>query len=71
MDSLLNVLKSPRFQSALIGAILGAVSTFALSYWGIHLDFSSVTADLQASEAAVEATPLDEEEIETIEVVAE
>jgi hypothetical protein len=75
MTTLLELVKSPRFQSALVGALLGAVSTFVLSYWGIHLDFSSVVpvadvAELSETEL-VEDTSLDEVPDETIEVIAE
>jgi hypothetical protein len=60
MQGLLEVLKNERFQTAIIGALLGAISTFALSYWGIHLDFGEVIPqkeEVVQVEQSVETSP--------------
>lgn len=41
-QAILNFVKDSRFQSALVGAFLGGLSTFIFAYWGISVDFGAV-----------------------------
>lgn len=79
-QTILSFVKDSRFQSALVGALLGGLSTFILAYWGINVDFGSVTPSQEVSETVVieelssepvALEPTVEFPAETLEVVAD
>jgi hypothetical protein len=72
LQQLMSFVKDERFQTALVAAVLGALSAFALSFWGIHLDFPSTVKDVQQQDVStvVEEQPVSEaEQLPSIEEV--
>jgi predicted phage tail protein len=81
IQNILEFLKGSHFQTALVSAVLAAISTFVLVTWGISIDFGAivpvqlvtVSDETPEVQEANEAQPATETEVpvETIEVFAD